>query len=90
MHVIIHSFIIIIFWCLCTYASNILFELIYSLLQTHMFTSATKKTKKKTCGETINAAADVSLPQVARETICTEPVASFIKFNKERMSLKES
>lgn len=47
MHVIIHSFIIIIFLVLMYICKQYLFELIYSLLQTHMFTSATKKTTKK-------------------------------------------
>lgn len=40
-----------------------------------MFTSAKKDKTKKNCRETI---ADVSSSQVAKETICTEPVASFI------------
>lgn len=50
------------------------------LIINSMSTSAEKQKKKKTknCRETINAAADVSSSQVARETICTEPVASFI------------
>lgn len=77
MHIIFHSFIII--YLVLMYISkqySIWVNLL--IIINSMFTSTKKQKKLKTCQETINAAADVSSSQVARETICTEPVALFL------------